>query len=537
MQDIEILIGALFVSVAGLNALASWLKIPYPIPLVLGGLALGLVPGVPSIQLDPDLVLIVFLPPLIYATSFFADLRALRQNLRPILLLSIGLVLATTTAVAAIAHQVMGLDWALAFALGAIVSPTDPFAATTVMRRLGAPRRLVNVLEGESLVNDASALVAYKVAVAVAVGGSFSAGHAGVEFVGGAAGGIAIGLAVGWVIAQIRRRISDPITEMTISLFTGYAAFIPANSLGCSGVLAVVAAGIYLGFRAPELTDARTRLETFPLWSVLSFLMNAFLFMLIGLQLPIVVDGLGAYTMGEVIGYAALVVGAVIGVRYLWLFTTPYLIRALDRRESQRARRGPARERIVGGWAGLRGAVTMAAALALPFNTDAGAPLADRDLIIFLAFAVVLVTIVVQGLTLPILVRRLGVIDDGEEEEREEIRARLTATRAAMERLDELAKEDWTRDGTIERVRNQYEFRRRRFAVRAGKVEDDGIEERSQAYQLMMIDLYSAQRDALTLLRNEGQISNEVMHRIERELDLEEARLDVSADGQGVQSG
>jgi CPA1 family monovalent cation:H+ antiporter len=531
MEHLEIVIAALFISIAGLNALASWLGIPYPIPLVLGGLGLALVPGIPEIELEPELILIVFLPPLLYSAAFFSDLRTLRRSIRTISLLAIGLVLLTMSIVAVLAHEVIGMSWPVAFALGAIVSPTDPVAATAVMRRLGAPRTLVNVIEGESLVSDATALVAYKIAIAVAVGGSFSFAEATLQFVGGAAGGIAIGLAVAWVVAQVRVRITDSITEMTISLFTGYAAFLPADELGCSGVLAAVTAGVYLGFRAPELTDARTRLETFPLWSVIAFLMNAFLFILIGLQLPIVVEGLHGRTREEVVAWAALIVFAVVAARYLWMFTTPYLVRLVDRREVQRSRRSGWRERVVGGWSGMRGAVTMAAALAVPFETDAGAPFPDRDLIIFIAFAVVLATIVIQGLTLPALIRRMGVLDDGEEEEREELRARLTATKAAMARLDELAREDWTRDGTIERVRAQYDFRHRRFAVRAGKAEDDGIEERSIAYQRLMHSLYDSQRDALTRLRNDGTISNDVMHRIERELDLEEARLDVTADG------
>jgi NhaP-type Na+/H+ or K+/H+ antiporter len=264
---------------------------------------------------------------------------------------------------------------------------------------------------------------------------------------------------------------------------------------------------------------------------VITFLMNGFLFILIGLQLPIIVGGLHGYSREELAGWSLLIVAAVVAARYIWLFTTPYLVRAIDRRPGQRERRVGVRERIVIGWAGLRGAVTLAAALALPFETDAGAALPDRDIVIFLAFAVVLATIVAQGLTLPRLVRRMDVIDDGTEEEGEDLRARLTATKAAMRRLDELAVEEWTREGTIERVRAQYDFRHRRFAARAGKIEDEDIEDRSIAYQRLMHHLFDAQRDALTELRNQGTISNDVMHRIERELDLEEARLDVAADG------
>src|SRR5215212_6226430 len=252
--DLQIVIAALFVAAAGLNALANWLEVPYPIPLVIGGLLLGLVPGIPDIHLDPDLVLLVFLPPLLYASAFFADLRSLRADARVIAFQAVGLVLATAGAVAFIAHQMIGLSWAMSFVLGAIVSPTDPAAATAIMRRVGAPRRLVNVLEGESLVNDATALVAYKVAVAVAIGGGVSAGATLVEFFGEAAGGVAIGLAVGFVIAEVRKRVTDINTELTISLFSAYGAFVPAQQLGVSGVLAAVACGVYLGWRAPEIS-------------------------------------------------------------------------------------------------------------------------------------------------------------------------------------------------------------------------------------------------------------------------------------------
>jgi len=528
VEHFEIFLIALFVSVAGLNVIARWLDVPYPIPLVLGGVAIGLLPGMPEIELDPDLVLLVFLPPLLYSAAFFSDLRALRANLRPISLTAIGLVLATIGVVAVLAHEVIGLIWPMAFALGAIVSPTDPVASTAIMRRLGAPRRLVNVIEGESLVNDASALVAYRVAVAAAVGGTFSVVDAGLEFLGAAAGGIAIGLAVGYVIAEIRRRIEDTPTELTISLLTAYAAFIPADELGLSGVLAAVTTGLYLGWRAPEIASPQTRLQGFALWEILVFLLNATLFILIGLQLPVIVDGLQGRGAGEVIGYSALVCGAVIAMRFVWMFTVPYLIRALDRRPQQRARRAGARQRIVAGWTGIRGAVSLAAALALPLETDAGAPLPDRDLILFITFAVILVTLVGQGLTLPALIRRLGVHEDGSEEEAEELRARLVASRAALERLDELVTEDWTRDETVERVRAMYQFRQRRFKVRAGKLDDeDGIEDRSIAYQRLMRELYVTQRQALVELRNAGTISNEVMHRIERELDLEDTRLEI----------
>jgi Na+/H+ antiporter len=526
--DLQIVIAALFVSAAGLNALANWLKVPYPIPLVIGGLGLGLIPGIPSVELDPDLVLLVFLPPLLYASAFFADLRSLRADARVISLSAIGLVLATAAAVAVVAHELIDLPWAMSFVLGAIVSPTDPAAATAIMRRVGAPRRMVNILEGESLFNDATALVLYKVAVAAAIGQGVSAEEGILEFFGVVAGGIAVGLAVGWVIAVVRKRVDDVNTELTISLFSAYGAFIPADELGVSGVLAVVTAGVYLGFRAPEIASLESRMQGAALWSILTFLLNATLFILIGLQLPVIVDGLSGSPAGEVLGYAAVVCASVIAVRFLWNWTVTYIIRAIDRRPSQLARRGDWRTRVIGSWSGMRGAVSLAAALALPLQTDAGAPLPGRDLIQFITFALILVTVVGEGLTLPWLIRRLGVVDDGTEEEHEELRARLVIARAALERVDELEAEDWTRDGTVERVRNLYEYRRRRFKVRAGKIEDeDGIEERSLAYQRLMHEIFAAQRRELVRLRNSREISADVMRRVERELDLEESRLEV----------
>jgi monovalent cation/hydrogen antiporter len=528
VSDIQILIAALFISAAGLNAIANWLDVPYPIPLVIGGLVLGLVPGIPDIRLNPDLVLLVFLPPLLYASAFFADLRTLRDDARVIVLNAVGLTLFTAAAVGVIAHELMDMPWAIAFALGAIVSPTDPAAATAIMRRVGAPRRIVNILEGESLVNDAAALLAYKVAVAVAIGESVSASHTVLEFFGDVAGGAAIGFGVGWLIAEVRKRVNDVNTELTISLFSAYGAFIPADQLGFSGVLAVVACGLVLGFRAPEIASPESRMQGAALWSTLTFLLNATLFILIGLQLPTIVEGLASRSAGEVVGYAAIVCFAVVALRYIWQFTITVLIRTLDRRPSQLARRSTWQIRVVGGWSGMRGAVSLAAALALPLHTNAGAPLPDRDLIQFITFSVILATVVGEGLTLPWLIRKLGVVDDGTEEEHEEVKARLTIAKAALNKVDELEGEEWTRDGTIERVRNLYRYRKRRFAARAGMIEDeDGIEEGSLAYQRMMHEIYAVQRAELVRLRNERTISADVMRRVERELDLEEQRLEV----------
>jgi len=521
LHEIEPLLLALMVAVAGLSVLARVVRVPYPILLVLGGLVLGFLPGMPAVELPPELVLVAFLPPLLYWAGFFASPRDLRADARAISMSAVGLVLATAVAVAVTAHSMVeGMTWPAAFALGAIVSPTDPLAASAIGRRLGVPRRLLTLLEGESLVNDATALVAYRVAVAAAVGGSFVAWQAGLRFVVGTAGGVAVGLLVGWLVAELRRRLDEPVVEIVVSVFTGYAAYLPAELLGVSGVLAAVTAGLYVGWRAPELASAATRLLGFSFWEVLVYLANAVLFILVGLQLRPILEELDGTAVAILVGQGALVSAVVVAVRLGWGFSIPYLVRLVDRRPSQVMRRVGAKQRLMIGWSGMRGAVSLAAALALPLDFPM------RNLILFLTFSVIFATLVVQGLTLPTLIRRLNFEQD-DAEEREEIRARLAATHAALDRLDELAGADWTRDDTVERLHGLYEFRRRRLKARGGYLEDDGSEDRSQAYQRLLRELLQAQRQAIVRLRNQGQISNDVMHRIERELDLEDTRLEI----------
>jgi CPA1 family monovalent cation:H+ antiporter len=527
MHDTELLLLVLLVAVPALSVLARTLDVPYPILLVVAGVALGLVPGLPAPHLPPDLVLVIFLPPLLYVAAFFADLRDLRANIRPIALLSIVLVVLTAGGVAIVAHEVLHVPWAAAFALGGILAPTDPIASTAIMRRLGAPRRLVNIGEGESLINDGSALVIYRAAVAAAIGGSFSLWQTSAQFVIDVTGGVVVGIVVALLVAAVRARVDDTPTEVTISLFTGYAAYLPAEQLGFSGVLAAVSAGIVLGLRAPRISTAQMRLQGYATWELVVFLLNAVLFVMIGLQLPHVMAGIHGRSTGELIGFGALFSAVVIGIRFAWMFTVPYVIRALDRRPAQRQRRTTWRFRFVAAWSGMRGAVSLAAALALPLHTQSGAPFPERDMIVFIAFCVVLVTVVAQGLTLPWLIRRLDVREDGNEEELEELRARLVAARAALDHLDALEEEGWMRDDTLDRMRRIYQYRKRRFAARAGKLEDDGYEDRSQSYQRAVRSVLDAQRQALVQLRRDGEISNEVMHRVERELDLEDSRLEI----------
>jgi CPA1 family monovalent cation:H+ antiporter len=476
----------------------------------------------PEVELAPELVLVIFLPPLLYSAAFFANLHELRRDARSITLLAVGLVLATMCTVAVVAHAlVAGLPWGAAFALGAIVAPTDPVAATTVARRLGVPRRVVSIIEGESLVNDGTALVAYRVAVAAAVGGSFSLLDAGAEFLLGAAGGVLIGLVVGWVIAEIRRRLDDPPVEITISLLSGYAGYLPAEAVHASGVLAAVTVGIVVGWQAPRISTGRMRLQGYAVWETLVFLLNALLFVLIGLQLPLILDELSGQSPGTLILQAAAVSLAVILTRLAWLNTTPFVIRALDRRPQQRRRRTDWRLRMIVAWSGMRGAVSLAAALALPTDFP------QRDVVLFLTFSVIFTTLVLQGLTLPTLIRRLAVADDGAEE-REELAGRRAATDAALATIDELAGAEWTRDDTADRMRRAYEYRRNRLSARAGETDDrDGYEHRSLKYQKMIRRVLDAQRAEIVRLRDAGVISNEVMHRLEHELDLEDERLEI----------
>jgi Na+/H+ antiporter len=523
VHHIELIILGLLLATAVLGVLAGKLRVPYPITLVVGGAVIGFVPGVPDVRLEPELVLLIFLPPLLYGAAFFTSLRDLRRSARPIALLSIGLVAVTMVAVAVIAHEVIGLGWSEAFVLGAIVSPTDAVAPAEILRRVGAPRRLLTVIEGENLTNDWTALVLYRVAVAAVVSGSFSLWEAGLRFVASGAGGLLIGLAVAWVIKEARARIDDPPIEITISILSGYAAYLPAEELGVSGVIAAVTVGVYVGWHTPQLTTPVMRLQGVAVWEILTFLLNALLFLLIGLQLPNVIDAISGRSAGELAAWAVLVSAVVIAVRLIWGFTVVYIIRALDRVGMLRARRSSWRERAVIGWAGMRGSVSLAAALANPLETDAGGPFPERDLIIFLTFAVILVTLVGQGLTLAPLIRLLGVQDDGTEE-REELAARVRLAEAGIARIDELVAEDWVREDTAERVRGLLDYRRRRFSAVS---DGDGTEyeERTGAYIRLMYEIFDAQREELVGMRNRGEISDEVRRRVERELDLEESRL------------
>jgi len=532
LAHLELIIFGLLVAVTSFVLLASISRVPYPVFLVVGGLALSLVPGLPAIELPPDLVFLIFLPPLLYSAAFFSSPRDLKAQIRPIALLAIGLVLLTTVTVAVVGHVAIGLSWPVAFVLGVIVSPTDPVTVASTAERLGLPRNIITILEGESLINDGTALALYRTAVAAVVAGSFSILNAGLEFVFSGIGGAAIGLAVGWTISRVRWWVEDPLVETTIALLTGYAAYLPAEELGASGVIAVVVTGLYLSWQSPKMTSPRNRLQVFEVLWVMDFLLNSVLFILIGLQLSTISGELSGESPAMLVLYALLVSSAVIVTRLVWTFPMAYLPHYLSRRMRERNPFPPWRQVTFVSYAGMRGGVSLAAALSLPLTVGSGEPFPGRDLVIFLTFCVILVTLVLQGLNLPLLVRCLGLEDDGEEEH-EENEARLRAAEAALERIEELEGEEWVRDDTAERMRELYEYRRRRFAARStgqsenGNGEEDGYEERSLAYQRLRRELLSAEREALIQLRDEGHISDSVRGRIERDLDLEDTRLEI----------
>ena len=525
-HDALVLLGLLAAG-AALLALAPTFRVPYPILLVLGGVAVGFVPGVPHVALRPEIVLVALLPPLLYSAAFFTSLRDLRANARPLSLLAIGLVLATVVGVAAACHAgISGLSWPTCFVIGAIVAPTDAVAATAIASRLGVPRRLVAILEGESLINDATALVAYAFAVTAVMTGHFSFWHAAWRFPVDVVGGIAIGLGVGLLLRQIRRHLDHSPSEIAIALLSGYFAYLPAQAAGVSGVLAVVTVGVYVGWYTPELTTVQTRLQGDAVWEILVFLLNALLFGLVGLQLRPILDALSGTSTTTLLADAVIVSGAVVVSRFVWVFPATYVPRYLFRRVRERDPYPPWQYPTLISWAGLRGAVSLAAALALPLTTDAGSPFPSRELVIYLAFSVIIATLVLQGLSLPLVIGVLGLEED-RVAAKEEVKARIHAAEAAIGRLEELAGEDWVRDDTAERLRGLYRFRQSRFAARFDAEDDGALEQRSRDYQRLRRELLDAERRAVVELRRQGRINDEIMNLVQRDLDLEDARLDI----------
>ena len=522
--EIEFLI-VLLGAVVLLAQLARVVQIPYPIFLVLGGLAIGFIPGIPEISLPPEVIFLVFLPPLLNAAAFSSSPLDLRAHLRPILLLAIGLVFLSITTVAVLAHYVMGLPWAAAFVLGAVVAPTDLVAAEAIFRRLGVPDRVSTVIGGESLINDGSALVALRISIS-AVGGGFVVWQAGLSFLLVGGGGLLLGLILARIFTPLWGRITDTSILIVVSVVMPYATYVLAEHLHVSGILAVVAFGLYQGWHSPTLfPGASARLQALGFWGVLTFLLDSLLFILVGLQFPAIFDGAGEKTTGQLLFYAALVCGVIIVVRMAWFFTIPYAHPIINRFVRINYLRAPWQERVVMGWSGIRGAVSLAAALAIPLTVN-GDPFPQRDLIIFLAFCTILATLVLQGLTLPALIRTLNLRADENALTLSELRARVRASQAALSRLKEFKEDGRYPENNHDQMWEYYENRIERYksGLEAGGTTDE-YAATSSSWRGWRRELLSAEREELLSLRNSGEISPEVMRRIERDLDLEESRI------------
>jgi len=510
----------LLLSAVALGWIARHFKFPYPIALVVGGTALGLIPRLPQFPFDPQLILIIVLPPILYQAALLTSWNDFKANIRPIGLLAIGLVIATTLAVgAALKMMVPEVPWAVAFVFGAIVSPPDAVAATSILSRLNIPRRIVTILEGESLLNDASGLVIYKFAIAAVLTGVFSLADASFQFVLVAGGGIVMGLVIAWVFVAIHRRLGDPFIEVLTSLTIPYTAYIVAESFHVSGVLAVVAAGLLRGRYAPEIVSAEMRIMARSVWNLLVFMLNSLIFILIGLQMSDVIEKLNRYTLGELVTLGAVVSLVAIAVRFLWVYPVAYLPRWLS--GSLRTDEPKPRKRELGiiSWCSMRGIVSLAAALALPATLPDGTPFPHRELVIFLTFFVIAATLIGQGLTLAPLIRKLKVGSNWSlEKEQQQVRAAISG--AALTAIDELlaregAPKEWA-DGLRAEITE-------RVAIAA----PEGLEAtpRSELVKRLRHAAIQAERRELIRLWRDNQISDEVMHHLEEILDYQEAHL------------
>jgi monovalent cation/hydrogen antiporter len=527
LHQLETII-VLLTAVLLLTTLAQRLVIPYPILLVIGGLGIALVPGLPIVRLDPDLIFLVFLPPILWAAAYFTSLREFRQNLRPISLLAVGLVLATTAAVATVARLVLpGMGWPEAIALGAIVSPPDAVAATSIVRRLRVPRRIITILEGESLVNDATALILYRAAIAAVVTGGFALGQSLLHFVIAAVGGVAIGIAVGFLAGWIIGRMADPFSEIATTLLAPYIAWVLAENIHASAVLACVAGGLYLRQWAPSVLKPTTRLQARAVWDVLVFVLNGVIFILLGLQLAALREAVSPGNLVRVLVAGIAVSVTAVVVRLIWVPLAAIIPRALSSSLRKRDPMPAWSAIFLIGWSGMRGIVTLAAALALPFTTAAGTPFPFRAEIILMSFGVILVTLVVQGLSLRPLIRMLRM-DEDRALEQEEMLARERAAAAALARLDQLAGDGGDAGSgmareQLERLKEYYSQRLQRFG--STDVDPECTKEAAESSRQLRHEAIDAERETVIDLRNDGTISDEVLHRLEQELDLEALRL------------
>jgi CPA1 family monovalent cation:H+ antiporter len=523
VQPIDLVVCLLIVLVI-LVTVARRLSVSHPIILVIGGLLLALCPGLPDVRLEPEIVFLVFLPPLLYWDALHCSWRDFREHWRPISLLAIGLVFATAMAVMLTAHVILGFALGPAFVLGSVLGPTDTVAAAAILERFDLPRDLLAVIRGESLLNDALALVLYETAVHVTQTRSYVWGSISGGFCVAAAGGILIGLSVGWLMLRVRRFTRDPLAENTLSLLTAFAAYLPADAVHVSGVLAVVSAGLYIGWKDPRMLSAKSRLQSVATWETITFLLNGLLFILIGLQLRSMIESLSGGSIRSIVRACFLVSATVILVRILWVFVSTYLPRRFSGWLRQRTLFPPWQQPALISWVGMRGGISLAAALAIPRTLSDGSPFERRSEILILTFAVILATLVIQGLSLPRLLRRLKLTDAGAERA-EEHRAREALTEAALQYLAAASPEDEIQQRAVKQIEDAYRNRAEGFeTARSAR-----LDKPEAGYMARLIslerELVGLQRTTLIDLRDVGTISDDVLRRFEVLLDLEETHL------------
>ncbi|MGY1621036.1 Na+/H+ antiporter [Geodermatophilus sp. SYSU D00965] len=492
-----------------------------PVLLIVFGTLLGLVPRLGEVELEPDVVLLLFLPAILYWESLNTSLREIRANLRVIVLSAVALVIASMVAVS-YAAQALGMDARAAWVLGAVLAPTDAAAVAGLAKRM--PRRTLTTLRAESLINDGTALVLFAVAVAVATGAAEPGlVDVGARFLGSYAGGIAAGLLVGAAVIVVRRRLDDPLREGALSVVTPFAAFLLAELVHASGVVAVVTAGLLLTHAGPRIIRARSRVQAYAFWDLSTFLVNGSLFVLVGVQIPGVVRDLEDGQRARAVLFALAVTAVVVLTRLVWVLAVPYVVRALDRRPAQRLRRIPWRARVASGWAGFRGAVSLAAALAVPATVGGSEPFPDRDLIVFTTAVVILLTIVVQGTTLPAVVRWARLPEDTARGE--ELRlARTRATEAALDALPRVAERLGVDGDLLDRVRTEYERHARDLEVEFSP-DGDGAADERELDRRLRLGLLEHKRQAVIALRDAGEIDDIVLREVQASLDIEEVRL------------
>ncbi len=524
IPTIQILV-LLLIVIAAVSLAAARLKIPPAILLVVTGVILALIPGLPVVKLAPELVLLLVLPPLIYSSAVAMSWREFRFSLRPISMLAIGCVLFTTVAIAAVTHWLLGFSWPVGFVLGAIVSPPDPVAPLSIARRLQLPKRLLVILEGEGLANDASALIFYRFAVAAVSVSAYSFGEAAGAFAAIICGEILWGIGVGWLMLRLRHWVQNPRIEVMLSILTPFVAYWPPQHLGGSGVLATVTAGLYISWNGLRLISAATRLQGIFFWDFLIYVTEGFVFLITGLQARTLIAGIHGDSLTDLGVSAAVVCAVVILARFVWMFPATYLPRWLIPSVARADPAPPWQWPFALAFTGVRGIVSLAAALAIPLTTLSGDSFPDRDRILFLTFAVILVTLVGQGLLMPAVIRALGLANTGRRERHaeriEEFAARRSALEAASQRLDALAKERDLPQEILQplRARQREELkaieRRDADAPRAPDARHDEIE-------FLLIE---AERRQINDLYRLGKLKDEARRRIERELDLREAQL------------